>query len=84
MQYYMTLHCANNLTSFHNPFQVIFRVTVTVEKCIESQSFLIGPLGFNEKLKVNVATRCECECDDKKELHPHCGGNGKVVCGGCR
>ncbi|XP_052004080.1 integrin beta-2 [Xyrauchen texanus] len=64
--------------------KVTFKVTVTAEKCIKPQSFLIGPLGFSEKLKVNVATRCECECDDTNENHPHCGGNGKVVCGGCR
>ncbi|XP_051566065.1 integrin beta-2-like [Myxocyprinus asiaticus] len=64
--------------------KVTFRVTVTAEKCIKPQSFLIGPLGFSEKLKVNVSTRCECECDDTNAPHPHCGGNGKVVCGGCR
>uniref|UniRef100_A0A672NP77 Integrin beta n=1 Tax=Sinocyclocheilus grahami TaxID=75366 RepID=A0A672NP77_SINGR len=64
--------------------EVIFHVTVTVERCITSQSFLIGPLGFSEKVKVNVQTRCNCECDDTNQPHPHCGGNGKVVCGGCR
>ncbi|XP_026127046.1 integrin beta-2-like [Carassius auratus] len=64
--------------------EVIFEVTVTVDKCITSQSFHIGPLGFSEKLKVNVQTRCECECDDLDKPHPHCGGNGKVVCGSCR
>lgn len=62
---------------------VTFDVTVTAESCIDSQSFLIGPLGFNEKVKVTVQTRCECECDDANKNHPHCGNNGKVVCGSC-
>ncbi|KAK9969063.1 hypothetical protein ABG768_027273 [Culter alburnus] len=64
--------------------EVTFNVTVTAEKCINSQSFLIGPLGFSEKLKVTVQTRCECECDDSKHPHPHCGNHGTVVCGSCR
>uniref|UniRef100_A0A9J7ZY15 Integrin beta n=1 Tax=Cyprinus carpio carpio TaxID=630221 RepID=A0A9J7ZY15_CYPCA len=63
--------------------EVIFNVTVTVDRCITSQSFLIGPLGFSEKMRVNIRTRCECECDDSNQPHPHCGGNGKVVCGSC-
>uniref|UniRef100_A0A672KCU3 Integrin beta n=1 Tax=Sinocyclocheilus grahami TaxID=75366 RepID=A0A672KCU3_SINGR len=54
-----------------------------LRKCRCKSCFLIGPLGFSEKLKVNVQTRCECECNDSKQPHPHCGGNGKVVCGGC-
>ncbi|XP_059418463.1 integrin beta-2 [Carassius carassius] len=62
---------------------VIFDVTVTVKKCITSHSFQIGPLGFSEKLKVNIQTRCDCECDDINQPHPHCNGHGKVVCGGC-
>uniref|UniRef100_A0A8C2DD52 Integrin beta n=1 Tax=Cyprinus carpio TaxID=7962 RepID=A0A8C2DD52_CYPCA len=64
--------------------EVVFDVTVTVDRCINSQSFLIGPLGFNEKLKVNVRTRCDCECDDINQPHPHCKEKGKVVCGSCR
>ncbi|XP_056611668.1 integrin beta-2-like isoform X1 [Triplophysa dalaica] len=63
---------------------VAFDVTVTAEKCIKNQTFNIGPLGFGEKLKVTVSTRCECECDDTNKPHPHCGGSGVVVCGGCR
>lgn len=61
-----------------------FEVTVTADKCIKNQTFHIGPLGFGEKLKVTVSTRCECECDDTNKPHSHCGNNGVVVCGGCR
>ncbi|KAA0715491.1 Integrin beta-2 [Triplophysa tibetana] len=63
---------------------VVFDVTVTAEKCIKNQTFNIGPLGFGEKLKVTVSTRCECECDDTNKPHSHCENNGVVVCGGCR
>ncbi|TRY99864.1 hypothetical protein DNTS_016960, partial [Danionella cerebrum] len=63
--------------------EVIFQVTVKAERCISSQNFLIGPLGFNEKLKVNIETRCECNCKDPDGLHHHCGGHGRIVCGGC-
>lgn len=64
--------------------EVIFDVTVTVDRCINDQSFSIGPLGFNEKLKVNVQTLCECNCGDPPGVHPHCKGQGKVVCGSCK
>ncbi|XP_043105025.1 integrin beta-2 [Puntigrus tetrazona] len=63
--------------------EVTFDVTVTVDKCIESQSFLIGPLGFSEKLKVNVQTRCKCECDDSSEPQSHCKFHGRIICGSC-
>ncbi|XP_056092875.1 integrin beta-2 [Rhinichthys klamathensis goyatoka] len=65
--------------------EVTFYVTVTAERCMPgSQSFFIGPLGFNEKAKVTVQTRCECDCDDENKNHIHCGNNGKIVCGSCR
>lgn len=63
--------------------KVAFEVTVTAERCIKNQTFHIGPLGFSEKLKVSISTRCDCECDDTNEPHSHCGNNGVVVCGGC-
>ncbi|XP_056321847.1 integrin beta-2 [Danio aesculapii] len=64
--------------------EVIFDVTVTVDRCIKDQSFSIGPLGFNEKLKVNVQTLCECDCGDPPGRHSHCKGQGEVVCGSCK
>nr|XP_055070808.1 integrin beta-2 [Misgurnus anguillicaudatus]XP_055070809.1 integrin beta-2 [Misgurnus anguillicaudatus]XP_055070810.1 integrin beta-2 [Misgurnus anguillicaudatus] len=64
--------------------KVSFDVTVTADQCIKNQIFFIGPLGFSEKLRVTVSTRCNCECDDKSENDPHCGNHGKVVCGSCK
>ncbi|CAB1328379.1 unnamed protein product [Coregonus sp. 'balchen'] len=64
---------------------VSFNVTVTADECIDGEmSFLIGPLGIKDKLKVNLSTRCECVCDDPQEdNHPYCNGKGKVNCGMC-
>uniref|UniRef100_A0A3B3SYU2 Integrin beta n=1 Tax=Paramormyrops kingsleyae TaxID=1676925 RepID=A0A3B3SYU2_9TELE len=64
--------------------EVEFNVTVTAHKCLNEQSFLIGPLGFREKIRVNLTTRCECECDDRKDSnHQHCNSQGQVSCGTC-
>ncbi|XP_048874738.1 integrin beta-2-like [Brienomyrus brachyistius] len=63
--------------------EVEFSVTVTAHKCLTEQSFLIGPLGFREKLRVNLTTRCECECDDRKNSDD-CNSQGQVSCGTCR
>ncbi|XP_071212100.1 integrin beta-2-like [Salvelinus alpinus] len=64
---------------------VSFNVTVTADECIDREmSFLIGPLGIKDKLKVSLSTRCECECDDpKEEEHKDCNRKGKVNCGMC-
>ncbi|XP_036396613.1 integrin beta-2-like [Megalops cyprinoides] len=63
---------------------VTFTVTVTAQKCINEASFLIGPLSFREKMKVTVATHCQCSCDDSADTNsPHCSGKGKVTCGIC-
>lgn len=64
--------------------QVIFKVTVKAAKCLKTKTFNIGPLGFNEKLKVSVKTRCECECDNHLSVHKFCNGHGTIVCGTCR
>ncbi|XP_062861979.1 integrin beta-2 isoform X2 [Trichomycterus rosablanca] len=65
--------------------EVIFDVTVKAATCIKGQkSFNIGPLGFNEKMKVNVNTLCDCKCDEAVTgSHVHCNNHGKVVCGIC-
>ncbi|MCI4378656.1 hypothetical protein PGIGA_G00218320 [Pangasianodon gigas] len=63
--------------------EVIFRVTVKAAKCLNKENFNIGPLGFNEKLKVSVKTRCECECDNQQGVHKYCNRQGTVVCGTC-
>lgn len=64
--------------------QVVFTVTVKAAKCLKAKSFNIGPLGFNEKLKVLVKTRCECECDNHLGVHEFCNGHGTINCGICR
>ncbi|XP_076858565.1 integrin beta-2 [Brachyhypopomus gauderio] len=63
--------------------EVTFYITVKAESCIDVKSFNIGPLGFREKLKVNVKTRCKCECDNEHDLNDHCNKQGHVVCGTC-
>ncbi|KAK3543273.1 hypothetical protein QTP70_014066 [Hemibagrus guttatus] len=63
--------------------EVIFNVTVKAAKCLEKATFNISLLGFNEKLKVVVKTRCECECDNKDITHEYCNYQGKVDCGIC-
>ncbi|KAF4087153.1 hypothetical protein AMELA_G00092400 [Ameiurus melas] len=64
--------------------EVIFNVTVKAAKCLtEAKSVQIGPLGFNEKLRVNIMTRCECECDNQPGVHPYCHRQGTIVCGTC-
>ncbi|XP_035249397.1 integrin beta-2 [Anguilla anguilla] len=62
--------------------EVTFSVTVTADKCIAEKSFLIGPLGFRERMKVTVKTHCQCECRDPPNPG-HCSGKGQVVCGKC-
>ncbi|XP_060786249.1 integrin beta-2 [Neoarius graeffei] len=63
--------------------EVVFTVTVKAAKCLKAKSFNIGPLGFNEKLKVLVKTRCECECDNHLGVHEFCNGHGTINCGIC-
>lgn len=47
--------------------------------------FYVGPRGFTEKMKVNISTRCKCECDDPVQPNnPHCDGQGEVKCGTCK
>ncbi|KAK1789201.1 hypothetical protein P4O66_015145 [Electrophorus voltai] len=64
--------------------KVTFNITVKAESCIDTKSFNIGPMGFRERLKVNVKTRCKCECDNRMSLHEHCNNRGSVICGTCR
>ncbi|XP_036400959.1 integrin beta-2-like isoform X1 [Megalops cyprinoides] len=64
--------------------EVEFNVTVTAKQCIDETSFLIGALGFTEKMKVSLTTQCNCECDEPKNAsHPGCNGHGQIVCGMC-
>ncbi|KAM9487418.1 integrin beta-2 [Clarias gariepinus] len=64
--------------------EVIFDVTVKAAKCLDASKTLnIGPLGFNEKLKVLVTTRCKCECDNPTGLHEYCNNHGRIFCGTC-
>ncbi|KAL4660205.1 integrin beta-2-like isoform X1 [Arapaima gigas] len=64
--------------------EVVFNVIVTAEKCMESKVFHIGPLGFREKTKVTMTTRCQCECDDVVSKNKkQCSGQGNVICGTC-
>ncbi|TSK92916.1 Villin-1 [Bagarius yarrelli] len=65
-------------------YNVIFNVTVKASKCLKNQFLNIGPLGFNEKLRVWIKTKCECECNDQPRVHKYCNNNGKTVCGTCR
>ncbi|KAI4878702.1 hypothetical protein NFI96_013478 [Prochilodus magdalenae] len=65
--------------------EVIFTVTVKASSCIKSKTFNIGPLGFGEKLTVDVNTRCNCECDNElNNHHEHCNKQGSINCGTCR
>lgn len=58
---------------------------MTALECLNNVSFYVGPRGFNEKMKVTISTRCECECDDPVEpQHPHCARQGEVKCGTCK
>uniref|UniRef100_A0A8C7G6P1 Integrin beta n=1 Tax=Oncorhynchus kisutch TaxID=8019 RepID=A0A8C7G6P1_ONCKI len=68
-----------------NSSQVSFNVTVTADECMQSEiSFLIGPLGMKDKLKVSLSTLCKCECDDPVTVDsPYCNGKGQVNCGMC-
>uniref|UniRef100_A0A4W5P9V8 Integrin beta n=1 Tax=Hucho hucho TaxID=62062 RepID=A0A4W5P9V8_9TELE len=64
---------------------VSFNITVTADECMDSaMSFLIGPLGMKDKLKVILSTRCKCECDEPVMVDPqYCNGKGQVNCGMC-
>ncbi|XP_061082478.1 integrin beta-2 [Conger conger] len=62
--------------------EVTFQVTVTADQCIGEKSFLIGPLGFTERMKVVVKTHCQCDCQDDPN-RTYCSGKGQVTCGIC-
>uniref|UniRef100_A0A8C8HTZ6 Integrin beta n=1 Tax=Oncorhynchus tshawytscha TaxID=74940 RepID=A0A8C8HTZ6_ONCTS len=83
-------HYPNRLKLFFlnpllNSSQVSFNVTVTADECMQSEiSFLIGPLGMKDKLKVSLSTLCKCECNDPVTVDsPYCNGKGQVNCGMC-
>lgn len=64
---------------------MIFNVIAKAGKCLDKPvTFNIGPLGFIEKLKVEVHTRCECECDNPRGVHAYCNRQGTIDCGTCR
>ncbi|CAL8267474.1 unnamed protein product [Lota lota] len=64
--------------------KIFFNVTVTADMCMDAQQFTISPLGIKDTLKVTISTKCDCECDDPKEVnHPQCNRKGKVNCGIC-
>ncbi|KAG9349430.1 hypothetical protein JZ751_027873 [Albula glossodonta] len=62
--------------------EVTFSVTVTADTCMTEKSFLVGPLGFRERMKVTVTTHCGCDCNDAHDT-AHCSGKGKLTCGIC-
>ncbi|XP_036814835.1 integrin beta-2 isoform X1 [Oncorhynchus mykiss] len=64
---------------------VSFNVTVTADECMQSEiSFLIGPLGMKDKLKVSLSTLCKCECENPVTVDSqYCNGKGQVNCGMC-
>ncbi|KAJ8416683.1 hypothetical protein AAFF_G00325610 [Aldrovandia affinis] len=64
--------------------EVEFNVTVMAAECMDSVSFHIVALGFQEKMKVTVTTQCTCECDEALiEKHEHCSNQGNITCGIC-
>uniref|UniRef100_A0A8D0GQD8 Integrin beta n=1 Tax=Sphenodon punctatus TaxID=8508 RepID=A0A8D0GQD8_SPHPU len=85
--------CPNNIQTKDKPRgecgnvrindQISFQVKVTATKCIENQTFTIRPLGFTDQLIVRVSSRCNCDCDEQKDL-TDCSGKGEIVCGICK
>uniref|UniRef100_A0A8D0Q8L2 Integrin beta n=1 Tax=Sus scrofa TaxID=9823 RepID=A0A8D0Q8L2_PIG len=56
-------------------YQVLFNVTVTMEKCdvTGGKSYaIIKPIGFNETTKIHIHRNCSCQCDDSRELKRKC------------
>lgn len=64
--------------------EISFEVTVTVDECMEENSFTISPLGIKDQLIVTISTNCECQCKAENSSHPHCSSRGDIVCGICR
>uniref|UniRef100_G1MR51 Integrin beta n=1 Tax=Meleagris gallopavo TaxID=9103 RepID=G1MR51_MELGA len=62
--------------------EVTFKVKVTANECIKSQSFTIRPLGFTDTLTVHIDSICDCDCREQPDPTA-CSGNGEVVCGIC-
>ncbi|NP_999731.2 integrin beta L subunit precursor [Strongylocentrotus purpuratus] len=66
---------------------VSFDITITAERCVEGgmTSFEIGPVGFNEELKIELEVTCECDCQGLGEANSNVcsNGNGTLVCGEC-
>ena len=60
-----------------------FEVELEVKSCKQfkskSESFVIFPLGIEEKTEVELELICDCECDTKAETKAalECSGNGK-------
>ncbi|XP_021254422.1 integrin beta-2 isoform X1 [Numida meleagris] len=62
--------------------EVTFKVKVTANECIKSQSFTIRPLGFTDTLTVHLDSICDCDCGEQPDPTA-CSGNGGVICGIC-
>uniref|UniRef100_A0A8C4QTB9 Integrin beta n=1 Tax=Eptatretus burgeri TaxID=7764 RepID=A0A8C4QTB9_EPTBU len=69
--------------------EVKFEIEVTTSDCPnkgKEVSLVIKPLGFNEKVVVNLEFICECDCHkhgEQNSLDCH-HGNGTLECGACR
>eukprot|EP00062_Callorhinchus_milii_P006445 gi/632946998/ref/XP_007888838.1/ PREDICTED: integrin beta-2 isoform X2 [Callorhinchus milii] len=64
--------------------EVEFIVTITAEKCLDkTYTFEIRPLGFTDKLEIELRTECNCNCDDSFEMAEHCNKHGSIKCGIC-
>ncbi|KAF5886025.1 integrin beta-7-like [Clarias magur] len=65
--------------------KVSFTVRLNASECLsEPKVFEIQVKGINERLKVNVTTKCDCDCDQKEYNSKYCSGNGTLECGVCR
>ncbi|KAJ8024734.1 Integrin beta-1 [Holothuria leucospilota] len=77
----------NKCRNFHVRDEVSFDIDITAVSCPvtgQSQSFNVHPIGYDEKLTVEVEVICNCSCDLNQEANSSsCGGHGTLVCGEC-
>ncbi|KAI1896919.1 hypothetical protein AGOR_G00099830 [Albula goreensis] len=66
-----------------NSREVSVNVTVSMETCLEPQSFHIQLMGSPDKLGVQLKSICACECGDTPDPS-FCSYSGKLSCGVCQ